>query len=611
MLAGSPPVPGRTGVVRGAPGSRPSRWAVLAAVLLIVTGCTPPGLPPPEAPSSSESGTSAKGADSILVVGVDGSPRGFNPHIVADSAVGAQAIASLVLPSAFDQTSAGPIRDTALVEKAVVTSTDPFQVTYTLARNAAWSDGIPITAEDFIYLTDQMQTQTGTIDPAGYRMISSIDSRDAGKTVVVNFRAPFPDWQELFDSLLPSHILKDAPGGWSGALDLRIPVSGNRYKFDDFDNITNEATLLRNDKFWGSQPGPATVIVRFGTDDALVNGLARGDVQAILVRPDSATQAVIDRTVPADRRAVVPRPAITQLLFGQGAGPTGDVTVRRAIAAALDMPALRLALSGGNGAGSLAVPTDFELPATEPFRNGATTAVPETTAGPTTGTSAVDTADPTTARQLLGEAGYTGAGVYLAKDGVPLRLRLSYPAGNTGLARAAQLIQAQLGQAGMEVDLVSSDLAALVAARFATTPDSDLALLTAPRRPSDAVNAASAFGCAVAVPTVGASASPVTAVSSIASSTGQLPAPVGNPGAGNLSRSCDQASQPSLTQALSAGQVSATLRSTLATPLPFLELAQPTMTFAVSKSLATVLLSPTAEWVWSTPLVGLPSWSDR
>ncbi len=60
-----------------------------------------------------------------------------------------------------------------MVDAAEVTSTDPFIVTYTLDRKASWSDGTPVTAEDFSYLRDQLLVQPGTVNPAGYQLIDA------------------------------------------------------------------------------------------------------------------------------------------------------------------------------------------------------------------------------------------------------------------------------------------------------------------------------------------------------------------------------------------------------------------------------------------------------
>ncbi len=135
------------------------RWLV---VLLGpgATACTPPGLPDPIAPTGLTSVPSSPPAAGTVVIGLDGSAgriAGFNPYAIADFSLASQAAASLVLPSAFVVAADGAVTaDPDVIDAATVTSQDPFTVTYTVDRKASWSDGTPITAEDFSYLRDQL-----------------------------------------------------------------------------------------------------------------------------------------------------------------------------------------------------------------------------------------------------------------------------------------------------------------------------------------------------------------------------------------------------------------------------------------------------------------------
>ncbi len=344
---------------RRAVSRRPGRLLAVAGLglLVLAVGCTPPGLPAPIAPAASSVVGSVPAAEAAVTVGVDGAVVGFNPHAIADYSPAELAVAGLVLPSVSTVAADGAVElNRDLVEKAQVTSGNPFTVTYTLNRNASWSDGTPITAEDFSYLRDQMLVQPGTVDPAGYRLIASIVSRDAGKSVDVIFVHRVADWETLFSPLLPSHILKDSPGGWTEGLSAGLPVSGNRYKMQSNDVATGEITLVRNDKFWGSQPGPPTAVIRIGTASALIDALGRGDLQAVLLQPDTANQRTLDQIVPVDRRTAVPLPGTVQLVFNTAAGATADRNVRAAVAAGLDLTQLRSALQGGNPAGRSARP---------------------------------------------------------------------------------------------------------------------------------------------------------------------------------------------------------------------------------------------------------------
>ena len=631
------------------------RGGLVALVLscLLATACTPPGLPEPIAPSGPSAVPGAPPPAGTVVVGLDGANgriAGFNPYAVADASPAAQAVASLVLPSAFVMTSGGilsPDRD--VVDAATVTSQSPFTVTYTVDRDASWSDGTPITAEDFSYLWAQMLVQPGTVDPAGYQLITAVRSRNAGKTVEVEFSAPFPDWRTLFSPLLPSHLMKDFPGGWSAALTNDIPVAANRYRMTSYDAVTGQVALARNDKYWAAPPGPAAVVLRLGEPQDLLAAFTRGDVQALWLAPDGAMAQSLRTAVPADRRVVVAEPMTVQLIMNAGSGVTADRGVRTAIGAAVNQPLLAVDLAGGWLDGGSAVGSQVRLPS-ETARRG-------------TAPQPVGTGDTTAAAAALRAAGYDGAGVYVAKDGQVLRLTLGYPSGDPRMAAAARSVQRQLGVVGIEVDLLPDAPAALINTRMASGA-LDLGLIAVPRGYSDSGWAASAFGCPVSSPfgvgstvtstagappsvagqaqppeqtspteptaptqptagtaagaTTGAPATtdapaitgaPPTTGASVTTEDGSPPDPaVVPPRTGNLSGFCTPAVQGQLVRALTGVEPVSVVDPALWSELPVLPLLQPSSMFAVSSSLRSVLQGPHDGWVWTGPLSGLGDW---
>ncbi len=609
------------------------------ACVLALSACTPPGLPEPIAPSGPSTVPGAPSPAGTVVVGVDGSSgriTGFNPYAIADFSPAAQAVASLVLPSTFVMTSAGLLTaDGEVIDDAAVTSQDPFTVTYTLDRDASWSDGTPVTAEDFSYLWAQMQVQPGTVNPAGYQLISEVRSRNAGKTVEVQFSAPFPDWRTLFSPLLPSHLMKDFPGGWSAALSNDMPLSANRYRMTSYDAVTGQITLARNDKYWAAPPGPAAAVLRLGDPQDLLAAFDRGDVQALWFAPDGAMAEAVASAVPPDRRVTVPQPLTTQLIFNTTSGATADTGVRTAIAVAMNQPLLAVDLTAGWISGGVAVGSQVRLPS-QATEHGSPP-------------PAVGTGDAVAARAALTDAGYTGTGLYVEKGGQVLRLTLGYPSGDPRLAAAARSIQRQLAAVGIEVDLLADAPAALVNTRMANGAV-DLGLIGLPRASSDAASAASAFGCPVssplgvgstvtstpaetpvppvettgstsaALPTIGFDTTPGTATSeTVPETVGPTPTPAPDDGApadqavvpprtGNLSGYCDPVTQAALVRALTGSGSVAVADPALWTALPVVPLLQPTTMFAVSASLRPVLDGPHENWNWTGPLAGLGDW---
>lgn len=172
-------------------------------------------------------------------MGIDSIGAGFNPHLLSDLSPVNAAISALVLPSAFrpvpdpgTPTGSRWEMDPTLLDSAEVTSQNPFTVTYKIRPEAQWTDNAPIAADDFWYLWRQMVSQPGVIDPAGYDLITGVQSLEGGKQAVVTFAQPYPSWKELFSNILPAHIVKDVPGGfasgWPGR--CRSPAASSAWR---------------------------------------------------------------------------------------------------------------------------------------------------------------------------------------------------------------------------------------------------------------------------------------------------------------------------------------------------------------------------------------------
>ena len=176
-----------------------------------------------------------------------------------------------------------------MIDTAEVTSQDPFTVTYTLDRKASWSDGTPITAEDFSYLRDQLLVQPGTVDPAGYQLISA-DPLAGRRARRWRSSSPsrFPDWQTLFSPLLPSHLMKDFPGGWGAALGADLPLSANRYKMNSYDPVTGQISWRATTSTGATPPATGGRGAAAGRPADLLAAYSRGDVQALWFAPDAA-----------------------------------------------------------------------------------------------------------------------------------------------------------------------------------------------------------------------------------------------------------------------------------------------------------------------------------
>ncbi len=55
-----------------------------------------------------------------------------------------------------------------------------------------------------------------------------------------------------------------------------------------YDPVTGQISLARNDKYWGTPPGPAAAVLRLGDPADLLAAFSRGDVQALWFAPSGS-----------------------------------------------------------------------------------------------------------------------------------------------------------------------------------------------------------------------------------------------------------------------------------------------------------------------------------
>ncbi len=497
---------------------RRTRW--LLAVVFVIAGlicgaCTnvpPPKLavptpsPPPPAPEPRQ-----------LVFAVDDLGQGFNPHLLSDLSPVSAAVASLVLPSVFRPGADGALTlNPAVATSARVVSTAPFTVTYELALSASWSDNTPIAAEDFVYLWERMRREPGVVDSAGYRLITDVRSRAGGKAVDVVFAQRYPQWPSLFSDLLPAHLLKDAPRGWSTALADNIPVSGGPFQLSSVDRDRGQLVLARNDHYWATPAVLDSLVLRRSDPAGMVDGLRKGELALAQTWPDQATLAALRQpTSPLPGPPVVPgapgngqgrpapsppappviqpirlqpvaQPVVVQLGMRTDSGVLSDERVRRAVAAMLNRDTL-IALGTDNGAGGVRVDSQLLAPTTPGYR-------------PTIPAGSPGHPDPKLAEQLLTAAGYTrdAQGRWTAQ-GTQLQVVVGTPSGRTRLGLIAEEIRRELVAGGIDALVVTPSGASLYtdptvpAPPPSATPEPSLvsapvSVAAAPQNPQGGVN---------------------------------------------------------------------------------------------------------------------------
>jgi peptide/nickel transport system substrate-binding protein len=447
--------------------------AILAG-LLAACGSNPASANPPPV-------TYVAAVGGSVTIGIDSAPTGCNPNTATGDTVIDHLVLSTVLPSAFAVSNLGVAAyDPALIVQAELQSTTPETVVYTINPKAVWSDGVPVTAADFVYSWQHQRlvpvgVSGGDADVAstdGYEDIGSVTPSNHGRTVTVVFSTQYADWQGLFSDLLPAHILDRV--GWSPActtVDPRIDLSAGPYEISSVD--AGSITLVKNPKWWGQEPKLDRIVFKVASGpEELAQWLHRGlvDVSDPAYFDPGFIEAV--SAMPFVKSEVNISTTFLQLEFSTVGVATADPWVRDGVAYAIDRQELTDRVVGW--ANINIAPSSSHLysqgqagyPGTPAPLPANTTTTTTTTTQPSTDTITPQdfptTSDPVEETRYLTAAGYLrdASGEWVDLEGHPLVLRLVIDTGDGWAAETGDLLAAQLLAAGIHLTVTSEPDAA-------------------------------------------------------------------------------------------------------------------------------------------------------
>ncbi|MBA2721219.1 MAG: hypothetical protein H0U52_18550 [Chloroflexi bacterium] len=247
---------------------------------------------------------------------------------------------------------------------------DAMTVTWKLRDGLKWSDGAPLTCDDFLYAQEWVlsegQGSIGTL--SSYQAISKVDCTSPTE-MVWHFPKIFEGYITLAVAPLPRHFLKDIPikdqvagAGFRPAEISKLPVSG-AFKFD---TVTpgSELRLVKNPNYTSPISGkPAhldSLIWKwYGDADAMIAGYKGKEVDFATDLQDSDIPKVQDL---GDQVSAIPallyeflRPNWSETgcsknaqVQDRGKGcPMADPAMREAIAFAIDKNEINTRLLGG------------------------------------------------------------------------------------------------------------------------------------------------------------------------------------------------------------------------------------------------------------------------
>lgn len=327
------------------------------------------------------------------------------------------------------------------VENGMI-SPDGKVITLKLRDDAVWSDGEPLTSEDFAFTYEMYVNPANTVASTyPYDQLEKLETPDP-QTVVMTFKEPFAPWMIMWRGILPAHVLRpvfEAEGSLNEADWNKNPTVGcGPYVFAEWES-GSFARFVANEKYWLGKPKIDEIFFRFVPDDASqIAALQAGD-------GDLGTFIAWSDIPTLEKAGVEVVPAFSMYNEGiyfymhpeKGHPALQDLRVRKAIALATDRFSLCTDLLLG---GTVPAATDWDQ---TPWNDPSLQPWPY---------------DPEQAKALLDEAGWVdsnGDGVR-DKDGV--ELVLDYGTTTREIRKDTQaVLQQQLAAVGIKVNLLNAE----------------------------------------------------------------------------------------------------------------------------------------------------------
>jgi peptide/nickel transport system substrate-binding protein len=324
-----------------------------------------------------------------------------------------------------------------------VGSADGLSYTYTLREGLAWSDGVPLTADDVAWTINTSRDQ-GWINHSS--ITANLDAVVVDeRTVTITSSVPDPKLPVMDVFIVPRHIWEPVSAGSIDTYDALDGVGSGPFTLQEWKS-GQSWTMVANDNYWGGRPAIDRVVFRvFTNGDAMVAALQAGEIDAAHSVPSAAMPRL--ESDPDIQTVVGLQGGFTELAMNGMAGGLGDghpalldLDVRHAVAHAIDRDAiLERVISGFGRVGvTLSVSPD---PAWQPT-------IPE---GEQFGF------DPARARQLLDDGGYLdtdGDGVREMPDGgQPLRFRYAERSESDTSGPIRELITGWLDEIGIATEV--------------------------------------------------------------------------------------------------------------------------------------------------------------
>ena len=149
--------------------------ALLVGLAMVAAGCGGGG---DEGGGTHRRQTASIKEGGTLSYASDQEQAGFNPNTAKDNLFALSSIVTGIYPSVFNIHPDFTVQlDPNFMDSAELTNEDPQTVVYKIKQDAVWSDGTPVTADDFIFWWEncnETDKKADCVSTTGYKDIESV-----------------------------------------------------------------------------------------------------------------------------------------------------------------------------------------------------------------------------------------------------------------------------------------------------------------------------------------------------------------------------------------------------------------------------------------------------
>jgi peptide/nickel transport system substrate-binding protein len=410
---------------------------------VVVTACTV---------VSASAAPSATQKSKPITIGVDDFPPVLNNLTTAGNGEWTAMIAGPALARGYKLMPDFSYQPWLFSKDCEVTSQAPFTVDCQIRPDAKWSDGVPITSNDFKFTYDTiMNKKNDVVTRAGYDQISAFNVTSPTEFQMV-FQSVFAPYRELWagasTTVLPAHVLegKNFNKVWNSCIcdpKTKKPISSGPMMVQSF-TPDQQATLVPNEHYWGGKVAsvPKVVFVPVRDTNSELNAFRDGEVDVIYPQNQIGLRKKIEAVDGAEYTTTL-GPQWEHFDMLSTVPGLDDLQVRKAIATA--MPRQQIVdrvVKDANENAQVLDNTQYMVNQKEYQPNWGIY--------PASG-------DVNAANQLLDDAGWTrGSDGVRQKGGTKLAFTVGTTSGNQARILAEQIMQQQLQQIGVKLTIKNS-----------------------------------------------------------------------------------------------------------------------------------------------------------